>query len=185
MLPPFTTVFASGLDKFPPISESEQAGHNMSVGLQTLMPRVLRLAQLLSRIRFLPIRRWPCRSAITIALEKKESDVVVYIPTSPAENASVADHPRIAATRKGQPRLRLLQDQKAAMQRTLPCATCVKRDLACNYDAKYSRGRPPTPPLAVAAATTQTLMIHLRPGEAPCLFPPGRRCSAAQQITRT
>lgn len=29
---------------------------------------------------------------------------------------------------------------------TLPCGNCAKRKLNCAYDAKYCRGRPPTPP---------------------------------------
>ncbi|KEZ45823.1 hypothetical protein SAPIO_CDS1639 [Scedosporium apiospermum] len=27
-----------------------------------------------------------------------------------------------------------------------PCDNCMRREIACEYDAKYSRGRPPTPP---------------------------------------
>ncbi|KAJ5100005.1 hypothetical protein N7532_007006 [Penicillium argentinense] len=29
---------------------------------------------------------------------------------------------------------------------TLPCKNCARRRISCAYDAKYSRGRPPTPP---------------------------------------
>ena len=31
---------------------------------------------------------------------------------------------------------------------TLPCKHCAKRNISCAYDAKYARGRPPTPPAA-------------------------------------
>lgn len=31
---------------------------------------------------------------------------------------------------------------------TLPCENCAKRKLSCAYDAKYGRGRPPTPPFS-------------------------------------
>ncbi|KAH8894006.1 hypothetical protein GQ53DRAFT_858570 [Thozetella sp. PMI_491] len=40
---------------------------------------------------------------------------------------------------------------------TLPCSTCVKRSLACVYDAKYSRGRPPTPQPATTTALLPTI----------------------------
>lgn len=32
----------------------------------------------------------------------------------------------------------------------LPCSNCAKRRLHCAYDAKYGRGRPPTPPPSTA-----------------------------------
>jgi hypothetical protein len=31
---------------------------------------------------------------------------------------------------------------------TLPCNNCAKKKISCAYDAKYGRGRPPTPPLS-------------------------------------
>ncbi|ERS97556.1 hypothetical protein HMPREF1624_05727 [Sporothrix schenckii ATCC 58251] len=38
--------------------------------------------------------------------------------------------------------------KKAKCSGTLPCDGCTRKGLACVYDAKYSRGRPPTPPPA-------------------------------------
>ncbi|TLD09532.1 hypothetical protein PspLS_11861 [Pyricularia sp. CBS 133598] len=35
--------------------------------------------------------------------------------------------------------------KKARCSGTMPCARCAERGLACLYDARYSRGRPPTP----------------------------------------
>ncbi|KAI6355242.1 hypothetical protein MCOR25_008284 [Pyricularia grisea] len=36
--------------------------------------------------------------------------------------------------------------KKARCSGTMPCTRCAERGLACLYDARYSRGRPPTPP---------------------------------------
>ncbi|KAF4126162.1 Fungal trans [Geosmithia morbida] len=40
--------------------------------------------------------------------------------------------------------------RKAKCSGTIPCAKCSDRGLTCMYDAQYSRGRPPTPPLSDA-----------------------------------
>ncbi|KAG7113775.1 Xylanolytic transcriptional activator xlnR like protein [Verticillium longisporum] len=38
------------------------------------------------------------------------------------------------------------KQRKAKCSGTIPCATCSSRGLTCLYAARYSRGRPPTPP---------------------------------------
>ncbi|RNJ53919.1 hypothetical protein D7B24_001221 [Verticillium nonalfalfae] len=38
------------------------------------------------------------------------------------------------------------KQRKAKCSGTIPCATCSNRGLTCLYAARYSRGRPPTPP---------------------------------------
>ncbi|KAF7716715.1 Fungal Zn(2)-Cys(6) binuclear cluster domain-containing protein [Penicillium ucsense] len=38
--------------------------------------------------------------------------------------------------------------KKVRCDGTLPCSKCAKRNLDCAYDAKYGRGRPPTPPIS-------------------------------------
>lgn len=39
---------------------------------------------------------------------------------------------------------------------TLPCRSCAKRKIACAYDAKYGRGRPPTPPFSIPSRVQET-----------------------------
>ncbi|KAK7409214.1 hypothetical protein QQX98_008590 [Neonectria punicea] len=34
----------------------------------------------------------------------------------------------------------------------IPCSSCTKKSIPCQYDAQYRRGRPPTPPAAVSPA---------------------------------
>lgn len=43
------------------------------------------------------------------------------------------------------------KSKKTKCSGTRPCGSCVKRGIACHYDAKYSRGRPPTPPVGPTA----------------------------------
>ena len=38
------------------------------------------------------------------------------------------------------------KSKKTKCSGTRPCGSCVKRGIPCHYDAKYMRGRPPTPP---------------------------------------
>jgi len=40
----------------------------------------------------------------------------------------------------------LCKAKKARCTGTRPCENCVRKGLDCVYDARYSRGRPPTPP---------------------------------------
>lgn len=42
----------------------------------------------------------------------------------------------------------LCKAKKARCSGTLPCEGCTRKGVECVYDAKYSRGRPPTPPPA-------------------------------------
>ncbi|KAH9890859.1 fungal-specific transcription factor domain-containing protein [Xylariomycetidae sp. FL2044] len=46
--------------------------------------------------------------------------------------------------------------KKSRCTGTLPCERCLKRGATCVYEAKYSRGRPPTPP----PPTQQTPMLQ-------------------------
>ncbi|KAK2059828.1 fungal-specific transcription factor domain-containing protein [Colletotrichum caudatum] len=46
------------------------------------------------------------------------------------------------------------KQRKAKCSGTIPCDKCTRKGLACVYDAKYSRGRPPTPPPSSAAWST-------------------------------
>lgn len=43
------------------------------------------------------------------------------------------------------------KSKKTKCSGTRPCGSCVRRGIACHYDAKYSRGRPPTPPAGPTA----------------------------------
>ncbi|KAJ5750992.1 hypothetical protein N7533_008020 [Penicillium manginii] len=40
---------------------------------------------------------------------------------------------------------------------TLPCESCAKRKIACAFDAKYGRGRPPTPPFSTPSRAQETI----------------------------
>lgn len=44
------------------------------------------------------------------------------------------------------------KSKKTKCSGTRPCGSCVKRGITCHYDAKYSRGRPPTPPAGPSSA---------------------------------
>ncbi|KAK2028381.1 fungal-specific transcription factor domain-containing protein [Colletotrichum zoysiae] len=46
------------------------------------------------------------------------------------------------------------KQRKAKCSGTIPCDKCTRKGLTCVYDAKYSRGRPPTPPPSSAAWST-------------------------------
>ncbi|OBR12921.1 Fungal specific transcription factor [Colletotrichum higginsianum IMI 349063] len=46
------------------------------------------------------------------------------------------------------------KQRKAKCSGTIPCDKCTRKGLTCVYDAKYSRGRPPTPPPAAAVAAS-------------------------------
>ncbi|KAJ0268886.1 hypothetical protein COL940_012956 [Colletotrichum noveboracense] len=49
------------------------------------------------------------------------------------------------------------KQRKAKCSGTIPCDKCTRKGLTCVYDAKYSRGRPPTPPpSAVWSASSST-----------------------------
>ncbi|KAF3291589.1 hypothetical protein TWF132_006583 [Orbilia oligospora] len=54
----------------------------------------------------------------------------------------------------------LCKSKKAKCSGTKPCDYCSKKGLECSYDAKYSRGRPPTPP---AAVTQPTVNLTIQP----------------------
>lgn len=44
---------------------------------------------------------------------------------------------------------------------TLPCESCAKRKIVCAYDAKYGRGRPPTPPFLTPSQVQETRIPRL------------------------
>ncbi|TQN68819.1 Activator of stress genes 1 [Colletotrichum shisoi] len=46
------------------------------------------------------------------------------------------------------------KQRKTKCSGTIPCDKCTRKGLTCVYDAKYSRGRPPTPPPAAAVAAS-------------------------------
>jgi hypothetical protein len=46
--------------------------------------------------------------------------------------------------------------RKAKCSGTIPCDKCGRKGLTCRYDAKYSRGRPRTPPLSATYAPLAT-----------------------------
>ncbi|KAK1624429.1 fungal-specific transcription factor domain-containing protein [Colletotrichum phormii] len=45
------------------------------------------------------------------------------------------------------------KQRKARCSGTIPCDKCTRKGLTCVYDAKYSRGRPPTPPPSAVWST--------------------------------
>ncbi|WYZ44912.1 hypothetical protein EsH8_VIII_000228 [Colletotrichum jinshuiense] len=55
------------------------------------------------------------------------------------------------------------KQRKAKCSGTIPCDKCTRKGLTCVYDAKYSRGRPPTPPPSAAWPPGSTS----HPGRAP------------------
>ncbi|KAK6339971.1 hypothetical protein TWF718_009358 [Orbilia javanica] len=55
----------------------------------------------------------------------------------------------------------ICKSKKAKCSGTKPCDYCAKKRIECSYDAKYSRGRPPTPP---AAATQPTIDLTVDRG---------------------
>ncbi|KAI1339185.1 fungal-specific transcription factor domain-containing protein [Xylariaceae sp. FL0016] len=67
-------------------------------------------------------------------------------PTEPENRRKLAKTSRACDTCK---------IKKARCSGTLPCSRCVERTLQCVYNAKYSRGRPPTPPPARLTTTDE------------------------------
>ena len=55
----------------------------------------------------------------------------------------------------------LCKARKAKCSGTQPCETCAKRGLSCLYEARYLRGRPPTPELSGAARPSITMSTLL------------------------
>ncbi|GKT59727.1 fungal specific transcription factor domain-containing protein [Colletotrichum tofieldiae] len=52
------------------------------------------------------------------------------------------------------------KQRKAKCSGTIPCDKCTRKGLACVYDAKYSRGRPPTPPPSAAWSSGASAASH-------------------------
>lgn len=47
--------------------------------------------------------------------------------------------------------------KKTRCSGTIPCTSCTRRRVTCMYEAKYFRGRPPTPPLGPTAAASSAV----------------------------
>ncbi|KAK6523332.1 hypothetical protein TWF281_001311 [Arthrobotrys megalospora] len=71
--------------------------------------------------------------------------------TSPVENRSKIHKVSRACD--------LCKSKKAKCSGTKPCDYCTKKGVECSYDAKYSRGRPPTPPAAIAQPTIDLTVL--------------------------
>ncbi|KAF6792049.1 fungal specific transcription factor domain-containing protein [Colletotrichum sojae] len=54
------------------------------------------------------------------------------------------------------------KQRKAKCSGTIPCDKCTRKGLTCVYDAKYSRGRPPTPPPSHISSWP---VVSARPGQ--------------------
>ncbi|GKT51521.1 activator of stress genes 1 [Colletotrichum spaethianum] len=52
------------------------------------------------------------------------------------------------------------KQRKAKCSGTIPCDKCTRKGLTCVYDAKYSRGRPPTPPPSAAWSLGSNAASH-------------------------
>ncbi|OLN81311.1 Activator of stress genes 5 [Colletotrichum chlorophyti] len=64
------------------------------------------------------------------------------------------------------------KQRKAKCSGTIPCVKCTRKGLTCVYDAKYSRGRPPTPPPStVWSAGTSRLAPGSGSEEPPAVYP--------------
>ncbi|KAF9880141.1 hypothetical protein CkaCkLH20_02095 [Colletotrichum karsti] len=55
------------------------------------------------------------------------------------------------------------KQRKAKCSGTIPCDKCTRKGLTCVYDAKYSRGRPPTPPPSAVWSAGSTGTSHPGP----------------------
>ncbi|KAI6403827.1 hypothetical protein MCOR23_003362 [Pyricularia oryzae] len=53
--------------------------------------------------------------------------------------------------------------RKAKCSGTQPCDKCIQRGRPCQYDAKYSRGRPPTPPQSSTLSTSAPVVDPASP----------------------
>ncbi|KAM0420283.1 hypothetical protein ACHAPT_011944 [Fusarium lateritium] len=74
-------------------------------------------------------------------------------PTGPKRNKPTDGQtghqgPRPRKVRKVSRACDFCKSRKARCTGDLPCAKCVAKGRECSYDAKYTRGRPPTPPPA-------------------------------------
>lgn len=77
--------------------------------------------------------------------QRKRRPPLVPVTDSPGTTS----HDEMPENRRKTPKISRACDacksKKARCSGTKPCDSCVKRRLQCVYNAKYSRGRPPTP----------------------------------------
>lgn len=153
-LSPFPPDFFSCLDRFPPSSGFQQSVRSMSsrpgdcvtpAADSTPTP----LSDSLLGAHSSSVTKSPGDSARrkrSLASSSSSSS-----SSSPIGNTPAIDNSRNRRkTQKVSRACDFCRIKKLRCNGTLPCNTCVKRNLVCVYAAKYSRGRPPTPPAAVA-----------------------------------
>ncbi|XEU94926.1 hypothetical protein FSHL1_000210 [Fusarium sambucinum] len=94
-------------------------------------------------------------------------NIIILNPEAEPERAATQSHESPVITRKrsvlsakgasepGPPKARKVsracdfcKSRKAKCSGDQPCAKCAAKGLSCLYDSKYTRGRPPTPPLS-------------------------------------
>ncbi|OQE32344.1 hypothetical protein PENSTE_c001G08590 [Penicillium steckii] len=81
------------------------------------------------------------------------SEAIVRTPVlSHKRPLATSETPNEAENRRKDPKVSRACDsckrKKIRCNGTRPCQTCAKRKIDCAYDAKYGRGRPPTPPFS-------------------------------------
>ncbi|KAL0944904.1 fungal specific transcription factor domain-containing protein [Colletotrichum truncatum] len=80
-------------------------------------------------------------------------------PLSDEQQQLPATAAAVASRRKAQKVSRacdFCKQRKAKCSGTIPCDKCTRKGLNCVYDAKYSRGRPPTPPPSAVWSANST-----------------------------
>lgn len=98
-----------------------------------------------------------------LAAESAETEVP-QLPDSastPSKRPRATDSASEPDNRRKDPKVSRACDtckrRKIRCNGTLPCANCTRRKIPCGYDAKYGRGRPPTPPFSAPShQTTET-----------------------------
>ncbi|KAJ5599070.1 hypothetical protein N7450_000137 [Penicillium hetheringtonii] len=80
-------------------------------------------------------------------------EAMVRTPNRPPKRPlATTETPTESENRRKDPKVSRACDnckrKKIRCNGTRPCQTCAKRRLDCAYDAKYGRGRPPTPPFS-------------------------------------
>ncbi|TEA18079.1 Activator of stress genes 1 [Colletotrichum sidae] len=99
----------------------------------------------------------PRRPSVGDSRKRSFSSVDQQSPLSDEQQQHLTGASAVAAAnrRKSQKVSRacdFCKQRKAKCSGTIPCDKCTRKGLTCVYDAKYSRGRPPTPPPSSSAA---------------------------------
>ena len=76
------------------------------------------------------------------------------LESSPLDTAASTAHGNRRKAKKVSRACDRCKAKKEKCTGTKPCEGCTRRDFQCVYDAKYSRGRPPTPPSTISADVT-------------------------------